>query len=50
MSANVDFRFDIMYIETKVIKWMSFYIYYYRLLTVLIGNRNSVIAKTIKIG
>lgn len=31
MSVNVDFRFDITYVETEEIKWMSFYIYCYKL-------------------
>lgn len=48
MSVNVGFRFNIIYVETEVIKRISFYIYCYKLLTVLIGNRNLVIAKTIK--
>ena len=49
MSVNVDFRFDITYVETEEIKWMSFYIYCYKLSMVLIGNRNLARAKTIKI-
>lgn len=48
MSVNVDFRFDIIYVETEVTKWISFYIYCYKLLTVLIGTQNLARAKTIK--
>lgn len=45
MSVNVDFRFDVIYVETEVTKWISFYIYCYKLLTVLIGTQNLARAK-----